>query len=186
MSDPYCGEIRIWANQYNPYNWAYCNGTSLSVYQNQCLFAVISYFFGGSGQNFALPDLRNRAPLGAGSGPGLTTRSYAAAYGHATVTLDNSKMASHNHSLNAVLEKCKNTAPSATMYMGIPYNSTSTKVVNLYKTATTPPQVPMSSLSIGASCGKPDGSVNSHSNIQPSLAMIFCIALEGVYPVIPS
>jgi microcystin-dependent protein len=186
MSDPYCGEIRIWANQYNPYGWAYCNGAPLSVLQNQELYAVIGNLYGGNTQTYYLPDLRNRAPIGVGPGPGLTQRTMATAYGHSTITISATTMASHNHGLNAVMERCKNTAPSATMYMGIAYNSTSAKVVNLYKTATTTPTLsPMSTESISPSCGGTDPAVLPHQNMQPSLAMIFCIALDGVFPVQP-
>jgi microcystin-dependent protein len=181
MSDPYLAEIRIWANTYNPIGWAYCNGASLGITMNQALFAVMGTSFGGNSSVFLLPDLRIKAPMGVGTGSGLTPRQFAYPYGETSVTLGVSQIPSHVHTLSAVVEKAKNATPDNTMYTSIGNNSTSTKAVKAYCAAATATSlVPMSAASLPTS-----GQGLAHNNMQPFLSIIYCIAVEGVFPVKP-
>lgn len=73
MSDPFLGEVRIFAGNYAPYGWALCNGQLLSIAQNTALFSLLGTFYGGDGRSsFALPNFQGRAPMSQGTGPGLT------------------------------------------------------------------------------------------------------------------
>jgi microcystin-dependent protein len=182
MSDPYYGEIRIWANTYNPRGWAYCNGDSLNIYSNQILYSVIGLNFGGNTTVFNLPDLRSRAPMGVGTGPGLTEKTFGLPCGSVSHTLTGVEMPAHTHAINTVLERSKYGVPDVTMYPGIASNSTASKVVNLYKTGTPPPSLVAMSPNSLTACG--DG--GSHENRQPFTAILYCIAIEGVFPVRPS
>ena len=88
MSDPFIAEIRIWANNFAPRGWAYCNGQLLAIAQNTALFSLIGTIYGGDGRTtFALPDLRGRVPIHAGSGPGLSPRKLGAKAGSENETL---------------------------------------------------------------------------------------------------
>ena len=101
MSDPFIGEIRIFGFGFNPRNWAFCNGAVLQIRQNTALFSILGTTFGGDGVNtFALPDLRGRAAIGVGQGPGLSQQFAGQIGGTETVTLLTTQMPQHNHVLN--------------------------------------------------------------------------------------
>jgi microcystin-dependent protein len=182
MSDPYIGEIRIWANTYNPIGWAYCNGAQLSQGNNPALFAIIGQHFGGSGINFLLPDLRNRAPIGIGQGAGLTPRIWANKYGETSVTLLGSQIPAHTHSLIADVETAKQVTPNNSLLYAMGVNPTTTKIVNTYKDCTKAAHfTAMSPQSLAFAGGS-----QAHDNMQPYLSISYCIAIEGVFPVNPN
>jgi microcystin-dependent protein len=88
--EPYIGEIMMWAGNYAPEGWAYCDGSTLSIAQNNALFALLGTAYGGDGMStFKLPDLRGRVPMGIGQGAGLSPRQWGEWGGSesATVTL---------------------------------------------------------------------------------------------------
>ncbi len=98
MSDPFVGEIRMFAGNFAPRGWAFCNGQILSIAQNTALFSLLGTTYGGNGQTtFALPDLQNRSPMHLGQGPGLTSRDLGEIGGNTTVTLIASEMPAHAH-----------------------------------------------------------------------------------------
>ncbi len=98
MSDPFYGEIRMFAGTFAPRSWAFCNGQLLLVSQNEALFSLLGTIYGGDGRtNFGLPDLRGRLPIHKGQGPGLTSRRIGSAAGVETVTLTTNQMPGHNH-----------------------------------------------------------------------------------------
>src|SRR5262249_45613260 len=104
MAQPYVGEIRIFAGNFAPAGWAFCEGQLLPISENETLFNLIGTTYGGDGNNtFGLPDLRGRIPLHQGNGFGL-----AQAAGAETVTLTTSQMATHNH---AFLASTNNASP---------------------------------------------------------------------------
>jgi microcystin-dependent protein len=182
MSDPYIGEIRIWANTYNPIGWAYCSGTTLSVLQNQALYAVIGVSFGGTfGSNFKLPNLCNRAPIGKGAASGLTTRVYATACGETSHTLTGSEMAAHIHTMYANVEIAKETTPDPEALLSLAYNPSTSKAYKIYKSATTTPAPTLVAMSPNTMAWLGLGA--SHNNMQPYIAMIYCIATVGVFPI---
>ena len=88
MSEPFLGEIRLFAFNFAPRGWATCSGQILSISQNSALFALLGTTYGGNGQTtFALPDLRGRLPLHSGQGPGLAPYTLGEMAGSDTVTL---------------------------------------------------------------------------------------------------
>ena len=98
MSNPYIGEIRLFAGNFAPVGFAFCNGQLLAISENSALFALIGTIYGGDGQTtFALPDLRGRLPMHQGTGPGLTTRVIGQQFGTETVTLTTAQIPAHSH-----------------------------------------------------------------------------------------
>ena len=92
------GEIRLFSGNFAPKNWAFCNGQVLPIFQNELLFLIIGAAYGGDGHTtFALPDLRGRAPIHAGSGPGLSTRKIGQRSGTEINSLTINQISSHNH-----------------------------------------------------------------------------------------
>ena len=102
MSEPFLAEIRTFAGNFEPTGWAFCDGRLLSISQNTALFSLLGTTYGGNGtSNFALPDLRGRAPMNAGNGPGLTPRSLGENGGAETVTISPAQAPAHGHAFHA-------------------------------------------------------------------------------------
>ena len=101
-SDPYLGEIMMFAGNEAPRGWAFADGQLLDIAQNSALFSILGTIYGGDGRtNFALPDLRGRTPVHPGSGPGLTTRTLGQQFGDAEVTLSVENLPEHHHTFGA-------------------------------------------------------------------------------------
>jgi len=168
MTEPYVGEIRIFAGNYAPRGYALCWGQLLSVQQNTALFALLGTQYGGNGTTtFGLPDLRGRAPLGQGQGPGLTPYVMGEQTGSESVSLVSTQMPSHNHTLQT-----RNIAANHSNANGAMLAVGKDKVYAPPPSATL---MSLQSLSI-AGTGAP------HDNMQPFLAINFIIALVGVFP----
>jgi len=102
MSEPFIAEIGIFAGNFAPRGWAFCNGQILPISQNTALFSLVGTTYGGDGRTtFALPNLQGRAPMHPGTGPGLTTRRLGQSGGVETVTLSEAQMPSHTHTMQA-------------------------------------------------------------------------------------
>ena len=102
MSEPFLGEIRMFGGNFAPSGWAMCNGQILPIAQNAALFSILGTSFGGNGTStFGLPDLRGRAPVHQGQGPGLTTYILGELTGSENVTILQTQMPIHNHMVNA-------------------------------------------------------------------------------------
>src|SRR6478672_10112699 len=98
MSEPFLAEIIMFAGNFAPRGWAFCQGQILSIAQNTALFSLLGTTYGGNGQTtFALPDLRGRVPVGTGQGPGLSNYDLGQVSGSESVTLTVSQMPAHNH-----------------------------------------------------------------------------------------
>src|SRR4026209_391528 len=98
MSEPFLGEIVMFAGNFAPRGWALCNGQILSIAQNTALFSILGTTYGGNGQTtFGLPDLRSRVPVGQGQGPGLSPWTLGEQNGFENVTLSATQMPAHNH-----------------------------------------------------------------------------------------
>ena len=171
MTVPFIGEIRIFGGNYAIRGWAFCNGTSLAVSQNQALFSILGTTFGGDGRTiFNLPDLQGRAPIGVGTGTGLSTYRWGQKGGNATETLTTNNMPSHTHQAAAVELP---TAFGGTTTASI--NILAQPDINSYNTAAN--LVSMSTESLTSI-----GGGQSVNNLQPYLSLNFLIALEGIYP----
>lgn len=108
---PYIGEIRLFAGNFAPAGWAFCDGSLLVISENEALFQLIGTTYGGDGQlTFALPDFRGRVPIGVGQGLGLSNRTVGEMGGQETVTLTNANMPSHSHLGQVVVNNTNATA----------------------------------------------------------------------------
>ncbi len=167
MSEPYIAEIKIFAGNFAPRGWAFCDGQLLPIAQNTALFSLIGTTYGGDGRTTTgLPDLKGRAPMHPGTGPGLTTRLLGQKIGSETVTLSLSNLPSHDHVHQGV-----NAAPNQSSPSG-------------HRLAQAPIYAPASgtlgTLSSGATAAQGGG--GAHNNIQPYQVLNFIIALVGIYP----
>ncbi|MEM7116124.1 MAG: tail fiber protein [Chloroflexota bacterium] len=171
MSDPFIGEIRVFAGTFAPRDWAFCNGQTIPVEQNGALFAIISALYGGNGRtDFALPDLQARAPMHAGLGPGLTDRRLSQQLGTNNVTLNNSNMPTHNHTFGG-------RAPGLTRQVeSSPAGHTVRGSVTLYD------DVGGTTTSLAGTALDSVGANGAHENRHPVLAINFIIALNGLFP----
>lgn len=169
MSEPFIAEIRIFGSNFAPRGWAFCNGQLLPISQNTALFSLIGTTYGGDGRTTtALPDLQNRFPMGAGNGPGLTSRREGERTGAATVTLNESQIPSHGHSLRASPNEATTGTPSDEVGYAM-------ADANVYGEALDPVVMAPETLS-------DTGAGEAHENRQAYLGMNFIIALQGTYP----
>lgn len=169
MSEPYIGEIRMFAGNFAPRGWALCNGALMSIAQNTALFSILGTTFGGNGQTtFALPDLQGRVPMHWGSGPGLPNVALGQMAGEVSHTLITSEMPMHTHPASGTNNDADNGRPGG----GVLAINASPNY-----TAAHQPDAPMNPAMIGAAGGN-----QPHNNMQPYTAITFIIALEGIYP----
>ena len=169
MSDPFVGEIRMFGFNFAPQGWAQCNGQLLPIDQNPALFDLLGTTYGGDGRiTFALPDMRSRVPVGQGQGPGLSSYAEGQAGGAETVTLAATQMPGHTHPVKA----SRNPAGS-----GQPEGRALARSADRIYTAK-----PDTSTVMNADMLGDDGGSQPHDNIQPYLAVNFCIALNGIFP----
>jgi microcystin-dependent protein len=171
MSEPFIAEIRIFAGNFAPRSWAFCNGQLLPIAQNTALFSLIGTTYGGDGRTTtALPNLQGRSPMHPGRGPGLTSRRLGEKGGTETITVAESQLPNHNHSLQAANVPASVNAPNSATALARSING------NAYKSGVTADSV----LDTGAL--PPEGGNQSHNNLQPYLTLNFIIALAGLYP----
>ena len=168
MSEPFIAEIKIFAGNFAPRGWAFCDGQLLPVSQNTALFALIGTIYGGDGRTtMGLPNLEGRAPMHPGNGPGLSPRRLGENLGTESVTLSEQQLPAHGHSLNA----------AANTTQATPDGNVSYGTAAMYNSGGNP--LAMSNDGI-ASSGASD--VQAHNNMQPFLTLNFVIALVGVFP----
>jgi len=161
MAEPFLSEIRIMSFNFAPKGWALANGQLLPINQNQALFALLGTTYGGNGQTtFALPDLRGRVPMHAGSGHTLGERA-----GQEAHTLTPAELPAHTH-LVKVVNSNANAAPAGNVLAAA--NA-------LYQPA--PPNTTLAPNTIGNAGGS-----QPHNNQQPYLTLSFTIALSGIFP----
>ncbi|MDQ5929530.1 MAG: hypothetical protein QG594_1309 [Bacteroidota bacterium] len=172
------GEIRMFAGNFAPKNWAYCQGQLLPISQNAALFSILGTTYGGDGRTtFALPDFRSRVAVGTGTGPGLSSYVLGQKAGSETNTLLQTNLPPHTHSLNvsnanATIETPETGSTIAVTGTGSPRAFTPELSFN---SAT--PNVALNPLSVGAT-----GSNIPVNNIQPYLGINYIICLYGIFP----
>jgi microcystin-dependent protein len=174
MADPFVAEIRIFPFNFAPKGWAWCDGQLMPLSQNTALFALLGTTYGGDGKsNFALPDLRTRAPMHPGQGPGLSLHDLGETGGAETVTLLESEIPGHAHGL--VASDLPGESPS-------PNDATLARSVgaNLYQSDTVNNLGALSPVA-----AQPAGASAPHNNLMPYLTFYFNIALQGVFPPRP-
>lgn len=178
MSEPFIGEIKMFAGNFPPRGYAFCSGQLISIAQNSALFAILGTTYGGDGQTtFALPNLQSRVPMGQGQGPGLSYRSLGEVTGTENVTLISTNLPAHTHvvslsspattSLGTLMEPGPGAIPAASNQRNAQYAPS----------ASANTQLPVSAGNTGSA-----GNNSPVSVMQPSLAVNFIIALQGIFP----
>lgn len=169
MPEPFIGEIRMFGFGFAPPGWAQCNGQLLPISQNTALFSLLGTTYGGDGKTtFALPDMRSRVPVCQGQGPGLSPYAEGQAGGAETVTLTAAQMPGHTHQV-----KASSTAASSDQPQGRALARSASHAYTVKPDASTVMNAGM--------LGEAGGS-QPHGNIQPYLAVNFCIATAGIFP----
>jgi microcystin-dependent protein len=172
MADPFVAEIRIFPFNFAPKGWAFCDGQLLPLSQNTALFSLLGTTYGGDGKsNFALPNLLGSVPMHPGEGPGLPLFDLGQSGGSETVTLLESEIPSHPHTMYANATAGDTNAPSPQVSLARSTNATA------YQTTTNANLAQF----IGNAVA-PAGGSQPHNNMQPYLTLNFCIALQGVFP----
>lgn len=170
MSDSYLGEIRMFAGNFAPLDWAFCDGSLLPIAQYSALYSLIGTTYGGDGQTtFALPDLRGRAPMHQGTGPGLTPRTIGESAGTESVTLIANQASTHNHTAGATSNNGNAVSPANAVWAAVTTGDT--------KYSSAGPDTTMAANTLGAAGGS-----QPHENMQPFLAISFIISLNGIFP----
>lgn len=185
MSEAFIGEIRLFAGNYAPQNWALCSGQLLSINDNQALFTLLGTTYGGDGVNtFGVPDLRGRVPVGAGQGAGLTQRVPGQSFGSVSSTVLGQNMPSHTHAFYATSQTANTPSPvdssaPASLTFGVftPLNATK----GLYSTGGTKPNVALNPATVSVV----NGGSAPHSNLMGSIVLNYIIALAGTFPPRP-
>jgi microcystin-dependent protein len=166
MAQPYVGEIRMFAGNFAPAGWMFCEGQLLPISEYETLFNLIGTTYGGDGQStFALPDLRGRLPIHQGNGFILAETG-----GAEEITLTVNQIAAHSHPLLASTDLGNSADPG-----GAVLAQSTTAAVDLYLEDT--PTVPLAANSVGSVGGS-----QPHTNFQPYLCVDFIISLFGIFP----
>ena len=169
MAQPYIGEIRMFAGNFAPAGWAFCDGQLIPISENDALFTLIGTTYGGDGQEtFALPNLQSRIPIHFGTGADGTTRQLAETGGAESVTLTTQQIPVHNHAFLASTATGTQNAPAGEVLA-------SGSSVLIYRPQT--PSQPMSPQTIS-----PTGGSQPHDNMVPFLCINFIISLFGIFP----
>ena len=169
MSEPFVGEIRMFAGNFAPRGWAFCDGQLLAVSQNDALFSLLGTIYGGDGRTtFGLPDLRGRIPIHAGEGPGLSPRRLGAKAGAEKVTLTVNQLPAHGHTMRGSSDVANEANPNGKVVA-------ESRTFDLYQTADA-----SSDMASGVIANV--GGSRSHTNLQPFLCIHYIISLVGIYP----
>ena len=171
MSEPFLAEITMFAGNFAPRGWAYCDGQLLPINNYQALYSLLGTTYGGDGRTtFGLPDLRGRAGMHWGDGAGLSSRSLGEKVGQENVTLSIAQIPSHNHNINCLSTEGNLGAPNGAHFAAStvasgdsPYNATADATMNSLMVANT-------------------GGSQQHTNMQPFQCVHYIIALQGIFP----
>jgi microcystin-dependent protein len=177
MGDQFVGEIRMVGFNFAPVGWALCDGSLLPVSQYQALFALLGTMFGGNGTTtFGLPDLRGRAPVGMGNGPGLTTITQGEQAGNESVSISSAQMPMHTHVVSvAGIETTGASTPSNTNNV-LGASGAGVGSATIYSTALKTP-VALNPAQVGTA-----GSGQPLPIRGPFIGTNFIIALTGIFP----
>jgi microcystin-dependent protein len=172
-------EIRMFAGNFAPRNWAFCNGQIMAISQNTALFSLLGTTYGGNGQTtFALPDFRGRVAVGTGQGPGLSNRSLGEVAGTETVTLLTTEIPAHSHTATINVNSGPGTLsnPSGN-YLAGGQDATANPIPTYAASST-----PSTALNPASVTGGNTGGSQPHNNMPPYLGMNYIICLFGIFP----
>ena len=172
MAEAYLGEIRIFAGNFAPKNWALCNGQLLPIASNSALYSILGTQYGGDGKTtFALPNLMGSAPMHHGSGPGLTPRRIGERIGSGTVALTESQMPQHTHIPQAINAVGSTDNPEGGFWAQARKNTPTSPQPKLYE--------PISNVQMSPAALSATGGSQPHNNMQPFIAQNFIICIAG-------
>ena len=175
MSDQFVAEIRIFPFNFPPTGWAFCEGQLMPISQNTALFSLLGTTYGGDGKStFALPNMQGNAPMQPGQGQGLSLRDLGEMSGVESITLLQSEMPFHAHSMRAVSQPGDLADPTTRSIARAPTG-------NPFQTTTNDANV----VSMAFQALAVAGGGLPHNNMQPYLTLNFCIALQGIFPQRP-
>lgn len=176
MSNPFVAEVRIFPFNFAPTGWAFCDGQLMPISQNTALFSLLGTTYGGDGKStFALPDMQGNAPMQPGQGQGLSFRVLGEMSGVDSVTLLQTEIPVHTHSVNTHnLDAGGLQNPAPTVLLA------KSGQANAYQSNTSQNLVMMAPQALSVAGGS-----LPHNNMQPYLTLNFCIALQGVFPARP-
>ena len=173
------GEIRMFAGNFAPRSWAFCQNQILSIAQNTALFSILGTTYGGNGQTtFALPDFRGRVPVGAGQGPGLSQYSLGQIGGTETNTIINANFPAHTHPLSGSITMPGNASDGNADAPQTNYPAKLTGT-NMYSTVNNASGLGNMQLALTATAV---GSSSPVNNIQPIMGMNYVICMFGIFP----
>jgi microcystin-dependent protein len=197
--EPFIGQIIMFAGNFAPRDWAFCDGELLPISQNQSLYSILGTTYGGDGRTtFGLPDFRGRVPIGQGQGNGLTSRIMGEQIGIEDITLSTAQMPIHSHAAKTTISGSSVTAKlKASSEVGttnVPLNNYLAKPsniglqsINMYDSsadiemASDAIEIDLSAVTANTTTDDTGGN-SAHNNIQPSLVMNYIICMNGVYP----
>jgi len=175
MSDPFIAEIKMFGGNFAPRGYAFCDGQLLPISQYTALFSLLGTSFGGDGRTtFGLPNLKDRIPIHAGRGPGLSTRILGQSGGSASVTLTEAQIPSHTHQLRASGVPANKNIPDNNASLAPPPAGRSS-TTEIFHDAEN--MVAMNTVEL-----QNTGGYQPHENEQPFQVINYIIALEGLYP----
>jgi len=180
--EPFIGEVIMFGGNFAPRGWALCEGQLLPISSNSALFSILGTIYGGDGRTtFALPDLRGRVPMQQGNGPGLSSHALGSRSGVETHNLSVANLPPHNHSGSVHVSSAAATksAAAAGDSIAAPGTGTGRDFASTEGFNSVAPNVALSNASVTTAN---TGSGTSVSNMQPSLALNYIIALVGTYP----
>lgn len=170
MSEPFLAEVRMVGFSFAPRGWAFCDGHVLPISQNQSLYSLLGTTYGGDGRtSFALPDLRGRTPIHVGRSNGGEEHRLGQKSGEETHTLSTNEIPQHTHAFRATNDPSTTDTPGDALVLG------GQAGLNLYAPFTSPSRMGSGSIADA-------GGGQAHDNMQPFLALNFCIALRGLFP----
>lgn len=179
---PILGFIMPFAGNFAPYGWALCNGQLISIANYSALYALLGTTHGGDGQTtFGLPNLQGRVPIGYGQGPGQPNYVFGQIGGTESVTLTANNLPAHTHSASLTLNAV-NTAGNTTVPTGNYLAASRAATSAGFATTGTTVAMNSGSLSLGSLGATGNVSPTAVSILQPSLAITYIIALEGIFP----
>jgi microcystin-dependent protein len=169
MSEPFVAEIRIFSFNFPPSGWAFCNGQVLAISQNTALFSLLGTTYGGNGTtNFALPNFQGRSPMHTGQGPGLSLRRLGDTGGEDTIALSASELPVHTHPTSSNSGMGDQYSPAGNFW--------ATDAGGNFEYGAS------ANTTMAAQAVQSAGGGEPHNNLQPYLALNFCIAMQGVFP----
>lgn len=173
--EPIVGQIILFGGNFAPRGWAFCDGQTLDIAENQALFAILGTTYGGDGRTtFCLPDMRGRVPMHAGDGPNLTPRDIGQKLGAETVALTATQLPEHRHEILVSDVAADTDEPSNASLGAAKTYVNASEGTHRQKSE---PKTALNSKTIGLTGGSAP-----HENMQPTLCMNYIIAVQGAFP----